>query len=43
MPVIQNPNTKCWQGCGKQEPSLITVEMQSGAATLEDSLAVLQN
>ena len=41
---IQNTdNTKCWQGCGKQELSLIMVEMQSGAVTLEDRLAVLQD
>jgi len=33
-------NTKCWQGSGAEDILLLFMGMQSGTATVEDSLAV---
>ena len=35
-------NKKCWQGCRERNSLALLVEMQTGAATLENSMEVLQ-
>ena len=37
--INKSTNNKCWRGCGeKGNPSALLVEMQTGAATVENSM-----
>jgi len=43
MAKINNTrNNRCWQGCGKGNPLALLVGMQTGAATLKNSMEAPQ-
>ena len=36
--ITKSTNNKCWQGCGEKRPLVLLVRMQTGAATVENSM-----
>ena len=43
MAAINKSTTKCWRGCGeKGNPRALLVGVQTGAATVENSMEILQ-
>ena len=42
MAIINKSTNKCWRGCGEGNPAALLVGMQTGAATVENSIAFPQ-
>ena len=41
--INKSDNNKCWQGSGEGNPLTLLVGMQTGAATLENNVAIFSS